>query len=115
MYPGSKRDESDPGFVNWSYWLMLQLCDYYDRSGDREFVDACRPRVEEFVEGLLSLRGKSGLIETERGAVYGLVSGEPGFRPEARQACRITVWWYSCWSGCPVCTAGRTGEKQHPG
>lgn len=67
VYPGSKRDESDPGFVNWSYWLMLQLCDYYDRSGDREFVDACRPRVEEFVEGLLSLRGKSGLIETERG------------------------------------------------
>lgn len=67
VYPGSKEDESDPGFVNWSYWLMTELCDYYDRSGDWKFVDECRTRVEEFVTGLLSLRGASGLIETERG------------------------------------------------
>ena len=67
VYPGSKADESDPGFVNWSFWLMTELCDYYDRSGDAGFIAECRKRVEEFVAGLLSLRGDSGLIETERG------------------------------------------------
>lgn len=67
VYPGSKADESDPGFINWSFWLMTELCDYYDRSGDTAFITECRKRVEEFVAGLLSLRGDSGLIETERG------------------------------------------------
>lgn len=67
VYPGSKTDESDPGFINWSFWLMTELCDYYDRSGDAGFIAECRKRVEDFVDGLLSLRGDSGLIETERG------------------------------------------------
>ena len=67
VYPGSKADESDPGFINWSFWLMTELCDYYDRSGDAGFIAECGKRVEEFVAGLLSLRGDSGLIETERG------------------------------------------------
>ena len=66
VYPGSKSDTSDPGFINWSYWLLTELCDYYDRSGDFIFIENCRERVEEFVSGLLSLRGDSGLIETER-------------------------------------------------
>lgn len=66
VYPGSKADERDPGFINWSYWLLTELCEYYERSGDREFVEECRVRVEEFVSGLLSLRGNSGLIETDR-------------------------------------------------
>lgn len=67
VYPGSKKDETDPGFVNWSYWLMLELCDYYERSGDREFIEKSRNRVVEFVQGLLSLRKEHGLIETGRG------------------------------------------------
>lgn len=67
VYPGSKKDETDPGFVNWSYWLMVEFCDYYERSGDKDFVLRSKERIEEFVQGLLSLRGEHGLVETGRG------------------------------------------------
>ncbi|OUP83981.1 hypothetical protein B5F07_09010 [Lachnoclostridium sp. An169] len=63
VYPGVRGADGDVGIRNWSFWLMLELCDYYERSGDREFIDRCRNRVERFMEGVLSLRGKSGLLE----------------------------------------------------
>lgn len=64
VYPASKESySSDVGIANWSFWLMTELYDYYRRSGDREFVDKYRNRVVRFVEGLLSLRGESGLLE----------------------------------------------------
>ena len=63
VYPGTKTDSSDPGIENWSFWLLTELYDYYKRSGDKEFMKQCRPRVTRFVEGLLALRGESGLIE----------------------------------------------------
>lgn len=62
VYPGSKADPSDPGIENWSFWLLTELYDYYKRSGDREFIDQCRPRVERFMKGVLSLRQESGLF-----------------------------------------------------
>lgn len=46
-----------------SFWLMAQLVDYAVRSGDQAFLAEVYPRVEMFVDGLLSLRGKSGLLE----------------------------------------------------
>lgn len=64
VYPGSKMDTNDPGIANWSFWLITELYAYYMRTGDKEFTENCRVRVEQFIEGLLSLRGKeSGLIE----------------------------------------------------
>lgn len=64
VYPGSKPDSTDVGIANWSFWLMTQLYAYYMRTGDRDFVDECRKRVEQFIEGMLLLRGEqSGLIE----------------------------------------------------
>lgn len=63
VYPGSKRNEEDIGIMTWSFWLMTELYDYYHRSGDRRFIDSCRERVECFINGLLSLRGDSGLLE----------------------------------------------------
>ena len=63
VYPGSKTEKSDSGLQNWSFWLLTELYEYYNRSGDREFVEKCRNRVSRFVEGLLSLRGESGLLE----------------------------------------------------
>lgn len=63
VYPGSKTRNGDPGIMNWSFWLITELADYYERSGDVEFVEQCRERVTRFIEGLLSLRGRSGLIE----------------------------------------------------
>lgn len=63
VYPGSKKDPSDVGIMNWSFWLMAQLVDYAERSGDQAFLAEVYPRVEMFADGLLSLRGKSGLLE----------------------------------------------------
>ena len=63
VYPGSKADESDPGIQNWSLWLLLELEEYYERTGDRAFIEACRERVSRFVEGLLEFRGESGLLD----------------------------------------------------
>ncbi len=63
VYPGCKTDSSDPGISNWSFWLLTELADYYNRSGDKEFILKCQERVCRFVEGLLTLRGESGLLE----------------------------------------------------
>ncbi|HBU11993.1 MAG TPA: hypothetical protein DEB31_04490 [Clostridiales bacterium] len=63
VYPASKADDEDVGITTWSFWLAVQLYDYYRRSGDRNFINACEKRVGYFVEGLLSLRGESGLLE----------------------------------------------------
>lgn len=63
VYPGTKKKEGDAGLLNWSFWLLTELKDYYDRSGDKEFIENCRERVRRFVEGMLSLRGESGLLE----------------------------------------------------
>lgn len=63
VYPGIRGEKRDVGIRNWSFWLMLELCDYCDRSGDIEFAEKHRRRVEQFVEGVLSLRGDSGLLE----------------------------------------------------
>ena len=66
VYPSSKKDVTDPGFINWSYWLIAELYEYYQRSGDEEFIQKVQKRVEAFLDGLLSLRGESGLIETDK-------------------------------------------------
>lgn len=63
VYPGCKKDESDPGITNWSFWLLTELADYYERSNDKEFILWCKERVYRFVEGMLALRGESGLLE----------------------------------------------------
>lgn len=63
VYPGVRGKVRDIGIRNWSFWLMLELCDYYEYSGDEIFIEQCRKRVELFVEGMLSLRGGSGLLE----------------------------------------------------
>lgn len=64
VYPGSKEDDTDPGIVNWSFWLLTELYAYYKRTGDQEFLDKCEKRVEQFVSGMLELRSEtSGLLE----------------------------------------------------
>ena len=63
VYPSNKPSEESVGITTWSFWLMTQLYDYYYRSGDKEFIDACQERVSCFINGLLSLRGESGLLE----------------------------------------------------
>ena len=63
VYPAVRGNGYDVGIRNWSFWLILELCDYCERTGDTEFIEQCRARVEAFIDGLLSLRGESGLLE----------------------------------------------------
>ena len=63
VYPGRKQKMSDIGISNWSFWLLLELEEYVHRSGDRAFVEKSRERVSACVEGMLSYRGESGLLE----------------------------------------------------
>ncbi len=63
VYPGVHRTPSEVGIQNWSFWLLMELADYYKRSGDHAFIQECGNRVQYCVEGMLSMRGESGLIE----------------------------------------------------
>lgn len=62
VYPG-KRPDKTPGIRNWSFWLLEELYEYYERSGDRVFIDQSRKRVEACVEGAITYIGESGLLE----------------------------------------------------
>lgn len=68
VYPGNSRDDSgDPGILNWSFWLGLEVCEYYRRSGNREMLKAWYPRICRFVEGTRAWIGESGLLENLSG------------------------------------------------
>lgn len=63
VYPGVKKERKSPGIKSWSFWLLTQLWDYYQRSGDREFIDKCFPRIEIFLDSLTNYIGESGFFE----------------------------------------------------
>ena len=47
-YPG---DHIDKNYIpNWSMWLILELANYFERTGDRETVDLLRPRVDGLIK-----------------------------------------------------------------
>ncbi len=63
-YPALKPNyDACPGLLTWSFWLMLELCEYVERSGDIAFARAHEDRVKAFVDGSLELTGPSGLLE----------------------------------------------------
>lgn len=63
-YPGNKPGYTDcTGISTWSFWLMCELCEYMERTGDIDLRDTYAKRVEDFVNGSLKYKGKSGLLE----------------------------------------------------
>jgi alpha-L-rhamnosidase len=48
---------------NWAMWFVLQLDEYAARSGDRELVDALRPRVLKLLEFFTQYENADGLLE----------------------------------------------------
>lgn len=61
VYPSNRTSKQH--ITTWSFWLIAQICEYYRRSGDDEFLALARPRIEQFVEGAMSYIGESGLLE----------------------------------------------------
>lgn len=57
-------DHPGGGFIpNWAMWFVIQTEEYLKRSGDRDTVDALKPRFEKLVEFFYGLRNSDGLLE----------------------------------------------------
>ncbi len=64
-------DHNDGIFIpNWSLWFVLQLEEYLDRSGDRELVEALRPRVLKLLDYFRPFRNSDGLLEKLQSWVF---------------------------------------------
>ncbi|MBQ7444866.1 MAG: hypothetical protein IJS71_02865 [Clostridia bacterium] len=63
-YPSNKSSFSEcAGITTWSFWLMLELCEYAKETNDIEFAEKHRQRIEAFVDGFKTLIGPTGLLE----------------------------------------------------
>lgn len=48
---------------NWAMWLVLELEEYLARTGDRQMVEAFRPKVEALLAFLAQFQNEDGLLE----------------------------------------------------
>ena len=64
VYPALKPSYKDmTGITTWTFWLMVEVCEFIRRTGDIAFRDEHKPRIEAFVAGSRDFKGKSGLLE----------------------------------------------------
>ena len=57
-------DHANGNYIpNWAMWFVLELANYFDRTGDRETVDLLRPRVEALLEFFERYRNADGALE----------------------------------------------------
>ena len=57
-------DHPNGNFIpNWAMWLVIEVEEYLKRSGDRETVDALKPRLVAFVDYMKTFRNDDGLLE----------------------------------------------------
>ena len=60
-YPGDHINKSY--IPNWSMWFVLELANYFERTGDRETVDLLRPRVEGLLKFYAKYLNADGVLE----------------------------------------------------
>lgn len=48
---------------NWAMWFVLELDEYYGRTGDRTLIEAFRPRVMKLMDFFWKCRNEDGLLE----------------------------------------------------
>ena len=67
-YPG---DHVNKNYIpNWSMWFVLELANYFERTGDRETVGLLRPRVEGLLKFYAKYLNADGLLENLPGWVF---------------------------------------------
>ena len=67
-YPG---DHINKNYIpNWSMWLILELANYFERTGDRDTVDLLRPRVEGLMKFYAQYLNADGALENLPGWVF---------------------------------------------
>lgn len=55
--------ESELFIPNWAMWFVLQLKDYFVRTGDREIVDLAYKKVENLIKYFSRFENQDGLLE----------------------------------------------------
>jgi alpha-L-rhamnosidase len=64
-------DHYDGNFIpNWALWFILQLEEYQARSGDRQMIEALRPRVLKIFDYFHAFQNEDGLLEKLKGWVF---------------------------------------------
>lgn len=57
-------DFSDGNFIpNWAMWLVIELREHLERTGDRAFIDAAKPRIDALLEYFKAFENKDELLE----------------------------------------------------
>lgn len=55
---------------NWAMWYVLELEEYYERTGDRELVELAREKIYSLLEYFEGFENEDGLIENLRSWVF---------------------------------------------
>ncbi len=64
-------DHNDGAFIpNWALWFIIQLEEYMARSGDREMVDALKPRILHLFDYFTPFKNEYGLLEKLEGWIF---------------------------------------------
>ncbi|MBE6664422.1 MAG: hypothetical protein E7602_08020 [Ruminococcaceae bacterium] len=64
-------DHTDGNFIpNWAMWYVLELKEYFLRTGDEEFVLSAREAVYRLVEYFRGFENENGLLEKLKGWVF---------------------------------------------
>ena len=67
-YPSEFRN---PEYIpNWAMWYLLELKEYYDRTGDRSLIDDARSKIHSLVRYFEEYENPDGLLERLDGWVF---------------------------------------------
>jgi len=64
-------DHNDGVFIpNWSLWFVIELEEYLERSGDRQLIEAMRPRIMALFAYFERFKNEDGLLESLESWVF---------------------------------------------
>ena len=69
-YPADVTLDSAHWIPNFCLWSLVELADYYRRSGDRKLVESFRPKAEGMLRWFRRSRNGTGLLENLPGWVF---------------------------------------------
>lgn len=67
-YPAD--DQEKVYIPNWALWLVVELHDYFRRTGDRKLVERFKPKIERLFRWFLPFENEYGLLESLSGWVF---------------------------------------------
>ncbi len=67
-YPGDQYNSSY--IPNWAMWLVLELEEYLERTGDKALVEMAKPRIDALLDYFKRYENKDGLLEKLDGWVF---------------------------------------------